>query len=306
MIFKYNEIQKFIADNFESFKNEVINELINYYGKEYKEVLKSRINETNFIFYVSPRFNDLLMYNARKKSNYKQLKKEYKIIKRIIRRNKESGIMYNRKSKNSDVYSSIAINNIIGFTFMYDNNEKETKKEIFLPLFYAGDAAIIHEMIHAAMTSPLLLTQGKNGENLKYKFGIGYTDDDAGNLLEECFTHIDTMIISKRLMEKKISFINQYYLFDEVISHYDNFIPSIIDLYRLYWKEINNARITLNSRQFIYSIGPENYCELISLLYDFDYYFDDCDKSYYRFNLKKCVENIKKYKNINSLILRKN
>ena len=53
----FSEIQKYIMDNFESYKNEVIKELINYYGEEYRDLIISRVEDTDFIFYINPNFN---------------------------------------------------------------------------------------------------------------------------------------------------------------------------------------------------------------------------------------------------------
>ena len=123
--------------------------------------------------------------------------------------------------------------------------------------------------------------------------------------MEECITEIDARAIYQRLKEKQVSFMDKYYLYDNRKCSYDNFIPSIYDLYKTYRDEIINARMTLNSREFIYSIGKENYLEFILYLGNFYDYFDDLDASdklFYRQRLQLCVDKMKD----NQLMLSKN
>ena len=47
----YDEFKNYIISRFESFKEAAINELVLYYGKEYEDQIRSRINNTSFIFF---------------------------------------------------------------------------------------------------------------------------------------------------------------------------------------------------------------------------------------------------------------
>lgn len=304
MISKYNEIQKYLQNNFNHFKNEVTKEIIYYYKEKYRDIIMSRLEETEFIFYISPKFSDFLRYSSKKNSNYKLLKKDYKVIQKEVRKNKlNSGVICNTMSYIPNDYEFVSNNNFICFRYTFDKDSEKLTRKVFIPIFYADDRAIVHEMVHSIMSSPLLLYEK---DEFKYKFGIGIVDNADEALMEECMTEIDARRIARRLKEKKISFIDKYYLFEGFLCSYDYFIPSVNNLYNLYEDEINESRITLNSRKFIYSIGKENYYDFVKYLYDFYNYLYDVDRSYYKEHLQKCISNIEKHKNSNQLKLSKN
>jgi hypothetical protein len=294
-------------DNFESYKNEVIKELINYYGEEYRDLIISRVEDTDFIFYINPNFNDFLRYSEKKKDNYKELKKVYYKLQREIKKDHTGdGQIYSNKSRKSILYRSTTSENTIGFIYRYDNGENELKREIFLPLFYADDRAIIHEMIHSIMSSPLFLSENKNCKILEYKFGLCVLNDKGSDLLEECITEIEAREIRERLKSRNISFVDQYYLFEGYGCSYDYFIPYINSFYNLFKSDINDARITLNLRRLMCKVGKEDYSIFVLLLKDFYDTLDDCDKSFYKLYMEKYIDKMQKHSENNPLSLSRN
>ncbi len=291
----FSSVQRYISNNFDSFKNEIIKELINYFGEEYKDIIVSRIEDTNFIFYIEPRYNEFLKFNIKRKDNYRKLKKEYYRLQREIRiKDLENGQVYNSKSLGSVAYKSIAWNSKTCFTYMYCNGNNELKREIFIPLFYADDRAIIHEMIHSVMSSPLFLLDRNNSCVLKYKFGLCASDDSITDLLEECITEIEAKRIYSNIKKKGISLIDCLYLYKSSLCFYDNFIPYIIEFYKLFKDDIINARITLNLRQLEHILGNEEYNNFLSLLKDFYDNYYDSEKSFYKLFMKQSIDKMGK------------
>ncbi len=295
-------VQNYCSNNFEKFKSIVCEELINYYGEEYRDLILSRINDTNFTFYINPKYNEFLTYNLKKKKNYRSLKREYNRLQKELKNS--DGIIYSSKKTNPALYLSTMYKNQTCFIYMCESGETKLLKEIFVPLFYASDESIIHEMIHSVMSSPLFLSVKLHGYALYYKFGIDSSNSIPGGLLEESFTEMDARIIARKLRERKVSLIDNFFLFDEEKCVYDNYILFIKRLYESFKDEINESRITLNNRRFIHDVGEENYAELINLLKNYYDNLYDCDKSFYKMIFDKCIDKMIE-RNDNKLVLRK-
>ena len=292
----YLKIKKYLEYNFNSFKDEVIKEFVNYYGEQYKDIIISRINNTNFIFYINPNYNEFFIYNNNKN---KKLKKKYDKIQHIIKtKSLNNGQIFNSKNLSSIAYLSVLNNNGSCFIYMYSNSEKSLKKEIFIPVFYADDCAIIHEMIHSIMSTPLILEGQNNQKSLIYKFGICTSENEGEVLLEECITELEAKIIYNRIKNKNISLIDNYYFLNNCNCFYDSFIPYISKFYYLFRKDINDSRITLNNRKFINDIGNNNYNKFIMFLKDFYDNMYDCDKSFYKLFIDESINEMNKEKKL--------
>ncbi len=236
---------KHLKENFDSFKNSVINAMIDYYGEEYKEDIIERLDRVNFIFYG----NKKLLIPSYNQSKYKKM--------RII--HSTNGLKYTPPSKE---YLKYLVNEIsISHTTIYDPNNDSVNFFILFPL-YSSDKHLIHEMVHAITNIPLCIS-----ENGKYyaKTGLETCDNESELLLEETITEIDASIIYQNLKEKGIKpFIRN--LNPDTYEHscyYNNFIPDVIDFYNKYFNDINYARITLNKNSLFKTVDKKEYNQLL-------------------------------------------
>ncbi len=290
----------YIRDNFEFFKNEVVKELIDYYGSKYRDLIISRIEDTNFIFYVAPHYSSFLISGLKKKRNYKELKEEFSKFKKDVKLNNlENNRLYKSKDKEEARYPYTINDGIICFSYKYNNNTDELCREIYIPVFYADDCSIIHEMIHSVMSAPLFLTEKDDEYFLQYKMGLSVSCDGMSDILEESLTEMDAKIIAKRIRKRKIYFIDKYCLFDRSKWFYDNFISYTTDFYKAFKDKINKARLTLNLRELKYWIGEEEYNEFINLIEDYYDNYYDCDGAFYKFYINKSVAKMKEIKRQN-------
>ncbi|MBQ6284995.1 MAG: hypothetical protein IJK67_01610 [Bacilli bacterium] len=287
MIEGYQNIKDYLKSNFEGFKNVVINELIAYYGEKYKDEIVSRINDTNFIFYINPKKRRIKRsHSDRRKENFDEIKENYRKTRLEAKKNGELFNLYNKKSAAARF---VCPYNETDFTSMYNNGEKEIEKTIFIPLYFVNDEGIIHEMIHAVMSSPLGLIESPDYKILKYKIGLITSGDKGEDLLEECMTQIEALIIYEIIKSKGISFIDEFYPNKSFECKYDLFIPSVAKFYKDFKEDLVDARITLNLRRFINKIGKENYCKLIQLLREFEENYFDCDRGIFRELISKVI-----------------
>ena len=243
---------KHLKDNFESFKNSVINEMIDYYGEEYKKDINERLDRVNFVFYGNTKLG-IPSYNQ---SKYEKM--------RIILPTK--GLKYTPPARKDlkDLVKAISISH----TTIYDPNDNSVNFFILFPL-YSSDKHLIHEMVHAITNTPLCLS-----ESGKYyaKTGLEISDDNAELLLEESITEIDANIIYTRLKDKGTkSFVRE--LNSSIHQHscyYCNFIPQVIDFYINHFKEVNHARITLDKRSMFKTINKEEYDQLLESINNYE------------------------------------
>ena len=49
----YEELKNYVGNYFENFKSIATEEIVNYYGEQYRDQIVSRINNTSFAFYIN-------------------------------------------------------------------------------------------------------------------------------------------------------------------------------------------------------------------------------------------------------------
>lgn len=294
MIEGCQNIKKHLESNFEMFKNIVVSEMIKYYGEEYKEEIISRINDTNFIFYINPKKRKLNKINRdKRKDNFDEIEENYKQVRKEIKGNCE---LFNYQSKSSAASKKIVTDNETCFLYMYNNGEKRIEKTIFIQLYSTNDEGIIHEMIHAVMSSILKVEDTSYGRILKYKTGLITTNNKGEDLLEECMTQIEALMIYEAIKEKGISFIDEFYPNKNFECKYNLFIPSVAKFYKYFKDDLVDARISLNLGNLINKIGKENYCKLIQLLKEFHDNFFDCDRAIFHQLINRVIEDMNENK----------
>ncbi len=290
MIEGSQNIKEHIKTNFEAFKNAVISEMINYYGEEHKEEIVSRINDTNFVFYINPKKRKLIRINRdKRKDNFNEIEANYKKLRKEMKGDYE---LLNYQNKKSPATNIIVKDNETCFLYMYNNGEKRTDRTIFIQLYSTNDEGIVHEMIHSVMSSALGEIETSSGKILKYKTGLITTNHKGEDLLEECMTQIEALIIYETIKAKGVSFIDEFYPNRNFECKYNLFIPSVAKFYRYFKDDLVDARMSLNLKDFINKIGIENYCKLIQLLKEFHDNFFDCDRGIFKELINRVIENM--------------
>ncbi len=243
----------YIKRNFNSFKNDVIEEMIKFYGKNYKDIIIQRLDEINFIFYGNV------------KNNIPSKKQNYSGKKEIIFQTKEIKYPVDIKELiDSDIKSKL-----ISFNARYDFKKDELHKYILIPLF-ATDEDIIHEMIHAITYTPLYIDKEK--ELYRGKSGLISTNNDGEILLEETITELEAKKIYKSFKKtnNKI-FLNEYN--DEISNcYYNNFINLVLKFHKYFFNDITYSRIKLNKNYLINHIEKNLYTNLTDYI---GYYAED-------------------------------
>lgn len=302
---EYTKINEYLKNNFNKYLSLVCNELIDYYGKEYKDIITYRLYNTNFIFYVNetkPLFNSFSEFfdKSNLNDNYIIIKKQHKNISSLFKKlkNHEDNIndknddtevlqIFNRKiyEKNNNKYtekdnaereiilSHLVKRNYICYLPIYLKEANTIEHNIITPLFIANDESLIHEIIHAVMNQDLLLI---NNEEVYSKTGLSVRKD-AENLLEECITEIEAKRINKNLKDKGVELIDRYYPKKEFDCFYNRFIPFVEEFYNYFKDILIYSRITLNKSYLLEQIDRENY-------YDFMVNFAKCYRDYFDIN----------------------
>ncbi len=286
----YEELKNYVGNYFENFKSIATEEIVNYYGEQYRDQIVSRINNTSFAFYIN------YSRKLKTKKDLLFISEYYKLIKKYMEKNNMSKEIYNSTGIIFPMAKILIDDNTPDFSYCYNQDKKSVDKVIYIPLFFTNDEGIIHEMIHSCMSNPLLLIGDKNGRVVKCKNGINVLKHEGENLLEECLTQMDAHEIAKRLKAKNVSFINKYYPHNELICFYNQFIPYVSNFYDEFKEEIIDARLTLNIRGFIDSIGKDNYIRYIDLIKDFLYNYNNTEKGYYKYFLDSELDKMKKSK----------
>lgn len=241
----------YLKNNFENFKNDVLNEMVSFYGENYREILTKRLNSTNFIFYGNTRFG-VPNYPQRFCPNKKMGKKDivYKSI----------DIDYNYDI-NYYIYKIISEKSHVSCQFEIYNSDNASAVSIVLFPLYKTDQELIHEMIHSVTSTPLSLTPHIN------KCGLITSQNSGEVLLEECITELEDKIIYNRLKNKGVkTFLKDHQNISMYESFYDMYIPVIFDFYKTFHNLIEYARITSDKSSLIDLIGEYNYKDFIKYI----------------------------------------
>lgn len=250
---------KNIPISLENSKDEIISSFISYYGEEYKNIITHRLNNTEFIFYVNKRKKYLnfrnLLHKKPLKSNYEEIKK--KIVYTSLKTDDEDFKLFTEMAVEDTLTceKGMIING-------------EYKRIIYIPLAYANDNSLIHEMVHAVCDQELLVTE--EGKVIS-KVGLTNSDNDfsKNKYLEEVLTEIDAKNIVRDIRSKGIDIIDSLYLSSEYRCVYDILSVLTKEFYQTYRDNIINARLTMNFRKFKNLLGDKEFEEYEKLIYDF-------------------------------------
>ena len=320
---EYKNIHEYFEENFNNFLNSVCEELVSYYGEEYKDIITYRLYNTNFVFYVNeaePLFKSYIGFldKGNLTDNYIIIKKQYKSITNLFKKVKnhvdnlnadDSNIeilrIFNRKiyEKNSNTYtekdnakrestlSYLVKHNAICYLPIHLEEANVIEHNVLVPLFKTNDNDLIHEIIHAIMCQDLLLI---NGEEPYCKTGLSVRKDAEG-LLEECITEIEAEKISKNLKDNGIELIEKYYpKKDNNPCFYNRFIPFIEEFYNYFKDTLIYSRITLNKSYLLEQIDRDNYYDfMVEFAKCYRDYFDNNDFHYYKNIFEKETKKMK-------------
>ena len=324
---EYKKIQEYFKENFDSFLSAVCEELIAYYGEEYRDIITYRLYNTNFIFYVKETESlvgilDKILDKENINERYKIIKKKHKQVTNYLKEVKKHVDDFNSKNDDLEVikivnrkifdtsdkdYSEVdkatretEINRLMFkfgntcafFTPIYLSDSNMIEHDIIIPLFQCGDASIIHEMIHAIMSQDLLLIDG----NTPYhKTGLAITiNRDAEELLEEWITELEAKRIDKNIKKKGIKLIDEFFPKKVSRCSYDTFIP-FIEGFCDYFKDIlTYSRITLDKCYLLEQIDRDNYYDFMVAIVDcYRSYFEEYDFYYHKKVFEEELEKMK-------------
>lgn len=284
----YDEIANYLNNSIDSYLDLVSQELIKYFSPDYKNEIISRIDSTNFIFFIKHFSSDWYDSIHRRgrivKENYQTLRKEFINLKKVINNNDSySPIIYNYKNEvASTLGSSQTIYDNTSTTIIFNNHYRE----IYIPLYLQSDEALIHEIIHSITGSVSI-----NGE---IHVGLYNNKKSETRSIEEVITQYNAKKIYKRV-KNKISLVDKYYPFDNVICLYDDYINVIKNFYLKYRREINYSRFTSDKDFIIKLFGKHNYFLLLQLIDEYywkDNYFNG---NYYNKRISKTINDIDSY-----------
>ena len=316
---EYQKVQEHIELNFNSFLYSACEELIKYYGEEYRDIITHRLNNTNFVFYVkeTEKLVGTLEEIFNKESldeDYKIIKKQHKKVTKYIKKNNELNSenedvevvkMVNRKAYDTsnenynEFDKSFRENSLKDIVFKYGcscytpiyfEDTQKIEHDIIIPLFKADDEDLIHEMIHAIMSQDLLII---NNNKTYHKTGLAIRRD-AEDLLEEWITEIEAKRINKNLKDKGIELIDKFFPKRTSKTSYDIFIPFVQDFYDYFKDILIYSRITLNKNYLLEQIDRNNYYDfMLAIIECYRGYFESDDFYYYKLILEKETKKMK-------------
>jgi hypothetical protein len=262
---------KYLKEQFEKFKNYVTKLLIDYYGKQFEEIIIERLNynSNNFIFYGN--LSDHRIENDSVKDKYENdffrlFNTKYDLTAEIDDPfSYYSGfreIIYSTNSMDYDdnvnekIKESMNFQKMVTFRY-YDLNDLSIKPICLIPIF-SDDRAIIHEMIHFITYLPLFVTDS----SFIGKTGLCSNTNIGEKILEEIITELEARRIYDNC-DKSTILISQHY---NIKSTYALLFDLVVDFYDGFKDEITFARFTMNKNYLLEIIGRDNYGELISII----------------------------------------
>ena len=284
--------ESYLKEGLEKAKPLLLGCLIEYYGEPYREIITSRFNNTEFIFYAFDRKGVLPIRKTRKEEvskSYKDICKEFEYIVKDVRgKNRQTG-KDSLRAKNRIIYSTRNVETLPE-SFLKNINEmvflrktvceygtcinEEYTNFVFIPLFFANDEALIHEIIHAIMSQIIgiaskefLLTDEIT------KVGLSVKGDDCDQYLEECITQIEASKICQSFKNKGGYFLDKTYYLKNFDCNY-NFLRFMVEpFYEKFKDDIIHSRLTLNKNLIVNSCDKEFYKNYANTV-------NDCYKEY--------------------------
>lgn len=307
-----NYYEEFLRTGFFNNRNILLQSFIEYYGKEYEDILTSRFNDIEFVFY----------FNENNRNKLKEMGEKYENIKPNIRdlEVNYTNLKYELKNKNKYATESDRIRNRIlysttptallnddilknfndtvflneGICMKGISFDDEYVRYVFIPLFHANDACIIHEIIHA-LTSNVLAKL--NGETIEKWGFVTKQDYYRDSYLEEAITELEASKINKIFVQKGGKFINETYPFKNFFATYLLLLPLINDFYEEFKEDIIFSRLTLNKNKILNLCGKDNYLNFTTAVDEcYQYFPKPSSEDFYDYVSisRSCVDKMKK------------
>lgn len=314
------ELSKKIENNFNTSIPFVIEAFVAYYGEEYRGLISERIKKIEFIFYcddkeknpnfdiTSPASKNLsqlktaylnLVKNVREKT------KRYILspgIKNVLSLNMEKVVFTTADLKNFDEEETRRLNENIR-----ENNTCQQSRikngnyiqKIYIPLFFAGDKEIIHEIIHAIKRNIIGIANGFTID----KMGLSAYCEDAA--LDEIVTDIEADRIYNIFKTSGHTITQDYFLYEKITSFYDHFKTLIASFYDNFKKQIIDSGLTFNKNRLVKTVGKDNYLKFNEELEELYKHISDNLKFYKMYNDKQKEEVLGPYKKVFNDIISK-
>lgn len=227
----------------------LIEAFINYYGKEYRNIISEKIKKTYFFTFISKSIIDLMITGFNKfNSKEKELHKDFITIIKHYKNKKNFSIFFENNVKLTGKFKNQVIQTInenddaCAFQLSNIDLNDEPIYTIFLGLG-VNDQTIIHELNHVITNSILAYTKISEIEVIE-KIGITNSLDMArGEALEEIINEKTAYIITD-IFHKFGGNISNFNLYS--IDAYSQLFPLIDRFYYKYYDLLKIARITDN------------------------------------------------------------
>ncbi len=276
-------ISKDIEIKLKNSMNILIESFVLYYGEEYRDIIEERIKNIEFIFYCNyDKKREFKLDEGMTLSlNFKYIKDLYsKLIKEAKEESKSLKSKYRDLNKivfSTDDLTSFSKNELSDLNLFLQKDraiqesackqhskiiDNKYKNKIFIPIFFADDLMLIHEIVHA-ITRNLIGESYKNKKIITcHKLGIeliNIDDEIDESIFEEIITDIETDNIFEIFKALGGKIMEEYYCENKSISFCDKFKFLIYEFYNSFKKEIIYSRITLNKNYLLKIVGKVNF-----------------------------------------------
>ena len=307
------ELSEKIKSNFTNSIPILIEAFVAYYGEEYRNFITEKIKNIEFIFYCDDKEKNPVFNITKPASvNFNQIKPIYSALVRNIREktkryilspglkstlllNKEKVVFTTADLQSFDpeeirrLNENIRENNTLQQSRI---NGKNYKQKIYIPLFFAGDKQLIHEIIHAIKRNLIGTADGFTID----KMGLSVYEDDI--FIDEIITDIEADKIYDIFKTYGHNIIEEYSLYEKITSFYDHFKILVANFYNNFKKQIIYAGITLNKNHLVETIGKDNYLEFNKILKEIYDHISDNLKFYIHYDEKQKGEVLRPYQKI--------
>ena len=256
----------------------ILDSFIEYYGDEYSEFIKKRIDDVCFFYYIDwDTIKQLISFGLKKDNikwtdnlinvyqEYKKIGKNKEVMTNVLVGITDKKVLYIPELRNI-IEKSIKGKNPYCINCSIDD---ETKILISFQILTLDDKAIIHEINHALTTDNIAyIEQDSKKIALVSKTGLNVYStncDSKETILEELINERASEDIEK-VFHQKGGNLSPMCLNSGMKHIYKENLYLIDSFYLMFKDYINKARITNNKNYLVNIVGKDNYESYVDLV----------------------------------------
>ena len=266
MIFKrdvINSLNDFYNRQFNDNLDKLVLAFTMYFGEEYYEIIKKRINSILFCWYKHKYLN--LKYNKVKYYNGFILKRDMKTVLEqndvIIGSNID--ISAHKNYLEDDILKQP--DSVLAKHSKYFNSKNESLDIILFPMIISNDKVLIHEIEHVIINNVLAYITDVNNKVIFVKSGL-HVMSEKENIFEEIINERCAVDITKIFHKLNGTILEKKYIFNQK-NDYEIFFDLIELFYQKYCNLLKRVRITENYNLLFKYIDKDIYYEYIDFIY---------------------------------------